>query len=188
MERTIEGIDQTALHTANNNKCTTTTSDHGLPLDQAKAFIDSIDLSLVVKRLIKVEKGWSRKEALAATKQYRNFLFLKKKYGHEHKLPPSVDIDEVWHAHVLHTQAYFQCCTQLYGHYLHHTPHIAQDASSLIEFNSLFDTTQTLYHKEFSEYIYAIRKPSIGARLYKMMRFVRRLLRPTPLIKNEVNA
>ena len=53
------------------------------PLDQAKAMIDSADLFPVFDRLVHID-GWSKKSALTAIEQYRNFLYLKKKYGSEH--------------------------------------------------------------------------------------------------------
>ena len=68
----------------------------GLPLEQAKEFIDNIDLTLVIERLVKVDGGWTKNEALEAAEQYRRFLYLKKKYANHHKFPPSYDIDEVW--------------------------------------------------------------------------------------------
>ena len=72
-------------------------------LQQAKQFIDSYDLSEVIDRLVIVEK-WKEKHAIAACQQYRNFLYLKMKYGHQYELPPSYDMDEAWHAHILHTE------------------------------------------------------------------------------------
>lgn len=133
----------------------------GLPLEQAKEFIDNIDLTLVIERLVKVDGGWTKKEALEAAEQYRRFLYLKKKYANHHKFPPSYDIDEVWHAHVLHTKDYIDCCHQLYGCYLHHTPHMAQEASSIEELEKMFATTQALYSKEYGEYLYAVKRTGI---------------------------
>ncbi|QLH43881.1 MAG: hypothetical protein HWD59_15100 [Coxiellaceae bacterium] len=37
-------------------------------------------------------------------------------------MAPSRDIDEIWHAHILHTQDYTEFCEKLFGFYLHHCP------------------------------------------------------------------
>jgi len=129
----------------------------GMGLEQAREFISSADLNAVVERLIHVD-GWSKKSANQAIIQYRNFLFLKKKYGHQHTLPPSYEIDEVWHAHVLHTKDYFNFCEAVFGEYLHHHPHSTQEASSIQELESLFKITQMLHQKEFGEPIYRIKR------------------------------
>lgn len=126
-------------------------------LAQAKALIDAADLQPVLDRLVSIE-GWSPSEATAVIKQYRNYLFLRKKYPQEN-LPPSKDIDEAWHAHVLHTEDYRNFCRQVFSNeadqYLDHHPHIAKEGS-VESLNKLFERTQALYREEFGEYIYQI--------------------------------
>jgi len=126
-------------------------------LEHAKNIIYSTDLQPVIDRLVKIEK-WSKKDAEEVTKQYRNYLFLKKKYP-EHNLPPSKDIDEAWHAHVLHTKDYREFCKQAFSNkkdqYLDHHPHIAKEGS-MERLNQLFEKTQNLYRQEFGEYLYQI--------------------------------
>jgi len=127
-------------------------------LHKAKQLIDSVDLSQVIERLVLIDK-WKRKDAIAACAQYRNYLYLKKKYGHEYELPPSWDIDEAWHAHILHTEDYVNFCDQAFGHYLHHHPHSKQGTLSTKQLTELFETqTQKLYKKEFGEYLYAVQR------------------------------
>lgn len=120
--------------------------------------INNTDLSATVERLVKINK-WSKKEAVEASHQYRNFLFLKKKYGHQYSLPPSIDIDEVWHAHILHTEDYYAFCEQVFGGFLHHHPHHGKNGE--ISDQTLFETfekqTQRFYLQEFGEPIYAVR-------------------------------
>lgn len=122
-------------------------------LEQIKQDINNSNLSYLVDYLINI-KRWSRREALDATQQYRNFVFLHRKYK-DTTLPPSRDIDEVWHAHILHSQEYHEFCNLIFGEYWHHNP----DANgSLEEYQALFDqNTQELYKKEFGDYIYDIR-------------------------------
>ncbi|MBY0544084.1 MAG: glycine-rich domain-containing protein-like [Gammaproteobacteria bacterium] len=117
----------------------------------------SLDLSTVLDRLVNVE-NWHTKAAQTAIMQYRNFLILKKKYGDHYILPPSHEIDEVWHAHILHTEEYSSFCTKIYGCFLHHHPHLGKEARSLNELTQLFEQTQALYYQEFGGYIEAISK------------------------------
>lgn len=126
-------------------------------LDQVKHIIDSLDLQSVIDRLTRVEK-WPEEEAVAVVKQYRRYLFLRKKYPNQ-VLPPSKEIDEAWHAHILHTRAYRRFCKQVFDHteeqFLDHNP--AEDEQSAAQFSQFFKQTQALYKKEFGEHIYQIR-------------------------------
>ncbi len=126
-------------------------------LEKAKNAIYSVDLQSVIDRLVKIER-WSRVEAEETVKQYRNYLFLRKKYP-DYSLPPSKDIDEAWHAHILHTQEYRSFCKQAFSEkedqYLDHHPHTTK-AGTTNKLNQLFEQTQNLYRKEFGDYIYEI--------------------------------
>ncbi|MBS0350403.1 MAG: glycine-rich domain-containing protein-like [Proteobacteria bacterium] len=130
-------------------------------LDISKNLIYNANLTSTIERLIKVEK-WSKDEALEAVKQYRNFLFLKRKYGDSHVLPPSYDMDEVWHAHILHTKEYCDFCEEVFGSYLHHHPHhgIKNEITDKDISFAFENETQRLYFAEFGEYIYAVKPPS----------------------------
>jgi len=52
---------------------------------EKKLFIQPTCSQLLIAWL---RKHWSRREAVQATEQYRNYLFLRKKYP-EYDLPPS---------------------------------------------------------------------------------------------------
>lgn len=123
---------------------------------ECKQRIDDMDLSPVVDRMIQVYR-WKKKYAFIVMEQYKNFLFLKWKYGNNYLLPPSVEIDEFWHNHILHTQNYYQDCLKLFGEYLHHHPQ-HKDAQSITkrELEWRFENeTQRFYQLEFGDYIYA---------------------------------
>ena len=126
-------------------------------LEAAKQAIYAVDLSSVINRLVNIEK-WKKQDAEAGTQQYRNYLFLRKKYP-DLNLPPSKDIDEVWHAHILHTEEYRDFCKKAFydqpDHYLDHHPHLAKEGS-MNRLKQLFEKTQDLYREEFGEYIYQI--------------------------------
>ncbi len=130
-------------------------------LEETKKIINKLDLRSVVKRLITVEQ-WSEEDALAVVKQYRNYLFLRKKYP-KWLLPPSKDIDEAWHAHILHTRDYRDFCRLIFSdteeQFLDHNP--AVDEQNSEDYDKLFEQTQQLYKEEFGEYIYQVRGLSI---------------------------
>ena len=70
-------------------------------------------------------------------------------------LPPSEDIDEFWHYHILDTKKYHQDCFKIFGCYRHHNPYFGfgDNKPALME---AFADTLTLYIKEFAEELYAI--------------------------------
>ncbi len=158
-------------------------------LDISKKLIDEADLTSTIERLVKVEK-WSKKQALEAVKQYRNFLFLKRKYGHQHILPPSYDIDEVWHAHILHTKEYFDFCEGVFGSYLHHHPHHGKnneitdkDLSSVFE-----DETQKFYFVEFGEYIQAIKPLPLFFIIKRVIEHFKKFIKGQKLVSTSVES
>lgn len=128
--------------------------------------IQTEPLTSTINRLLMID-GWSPKHIPEAIKQYRNYIFLIRKWGHQYKLPPSVDIDDVWHAHILHTREYTEFCNTIFGHYLHHDPHTEGDfKTAKIKLQTVFEEeTQMLYYQEFGDYIYTVRNPS----LFKMI-------------------
>lgn len=132
-------------------------------LELVKADILNLNLSYLTDYLI-YNKQWDRSEAIEAILQYKRFVFLMKKYeGIE--LPPSVDIDEVWHAHILHTKEYFEFSKEYFGKYLHHNPGKMGNLKTYLErkqyaesYQKKFDQyTQGLYQQEFGEKITTIR-------------------------------
>lgn len=46
---------------------------------------------------------------------------------------PTVDIDDVWHLHVLDTSRYMKDCEAIFGEYLHHTPVLPFDCNDVDE-------------------------------------------------------
>lgn len=126
-------------------------------LSEIRNIIESLDLIPIINRMVKVN-GWTEKQARTAASQYKNFLFLKKKYGSEYTLPPSEDIDEFWHNHILDTQKYHADCEAIFGRYLHHYPYFGIDGkTNTQDLNNAFNTTQELYNQEFGDYIYEVR-------------------------------
>ena len=132
---------------------------HPATLQDAKSYIASIDFSMIIEKMVRVD-GWLKKDALKTCQLYRNFLFLKRKYGKEGvNLPPSLDVDEFWHYHILDSEKYRKDCLAIFGEYLHHYPYFGIDTTTnRDDLNAAFQTVQNLHFKEFGEYIILTRK------------------------------
>ena len=86
------------------------------------AFSGELDLVPIKYKLMR-EKGWTAERADRTEKQYRAFLFLALRQNGL-SLVPSLDIDEMWHAHILDTRKYMSDCARFLGEYLHHYPYL----------------------------------------------------------------
>ncbi|OGT34009.1 MAG: hypothetical protein A3C44_07735 [Gammaproteobacteria bacterium RIFCSPHIGHO2_02_FULL_39_13] len=136
----------------------TSTEKHIPTVEAAKAYIDAIDFSMVVDKIVKTKK-WKKADVLKICELYRHFLFLKKKYQQDClQLPPSEEIDEFWHNHILDTKKYHQDCENIFGTYFHHYPYFGIDGKTTMhDLNNAFEKTQELHKKEFGDYIYNVR-------------------------------
>ncbi len=132
-------------------------SDRSSSLEQAHHYIYSIDFSMIIEKMVK-NGGWRMSDALATAKLYCNFLYLNKKYPSDAILPPSEDIDEFWHYHILDTRKYLIDCDAIFGNYLHHYPYLIVDHHlNHADLNQAFEVTQHLHQIEFGEPIFATR-------------------------------
>ena len=135
-------------------------------LEQAKAYIDAIDFSMIADKMVKT-KGRKKRHVLQICTLYRHFLFLKKKYGMDDvKLPPSEEIDEFWHNHILDTKKYRIDFEQIFGFYLDHYPYLGIDGKTTWDdLRKFFETTQELHSQEFGSYI-----PDVRFSLFKRLK------------------
>ena len=112
--------------------------------------IKDLDLSYLEKRLMR-EVHWTQSEAQEAVRAYKNFLILIYKYPKAGVVPTS-EIDEVWHAHILHTKEYTRDCHAIFGRYVHHAPFQEhENVSARNKMKDLLARTHVLYAKEFQE-------------------------------------
>lgn len=133
--------------------------------EQVKSLINNLDLSMVARNMV-IKHGWLKSEVEEAEKLYRNFLFLQFKYPDE-KLPPSEDIDEFWHNHILDTARYRRDCEHIFGHYLDHYPYFGIDGkSNQDDLDKAFNRTQELHQQEFGFLITGVRYTSLS-RLFR---------------------
>lgn len=129
-------------------------------IDKSKDYINAIDFSMIIEKMIRMD-GWLKKDAEDTCRFYRNFLFLKKKYGAEFvNLPPSLDIDEFWHYHILDTNKYIEDCNIIYGYYLHHHPtyYGKEGLAKLERLKASFEELQKVHYREFGYFIQATRE------------------------------
>ena len=77
-----------------------------------------IDLKRVFDRLVH-KLDFTEDRAEDAINGYRQYLYLVNTVGN---LTPSEDVDEAWHAHVLHLPAYFRDCMSAFGRVIWHIP------------------------------------------------------------------
>lgn len=96
-----------------------------LQLAEARGFIEEMDLSGIRDKLIASEPeglGWSDAKADFVLQNYRDWLFLRRKHEDE-PMPPTFQIDEVWHLHILDTRAYRRHSGSIFGYMLDHNPY-----------------------------------------------------------------
>ena len=75
----------------------------------------------IVHKLMQ-ENLWTEEYTRRVMMEYKRFVFLAMYAGHQ--VTPSIDVDIVWHAHILYTKDYFDefCGKVLNGYVLHHGP------------------------------------------------------------------
>jgi len=130
-------------------------------LEESKKAINALDFTMIKKKLTHPEPDpniailWTDEAFDEAVIYYKNFLWLLRKYHDEYEnIPPSIEIDEIWHHHILDTTKYHKDMNAIFGTYLHHFPYFGmrsdEDKKNL---EDSFILTQSLYLKEFGESI-----------------------------------
>ena len=108
------------------------------------SFVKAFDLTPVKYKLVK-EQDWTLERAELVEAQYKAFLFLLgTKDGRF--FVPTLDIDEMWHTHILDTRKYMDDCASLFGEYIHHYPYLGlKDGEDEVRAKKLFaETCETL--------------------------------------------
>jgi uncharacterized protein (TIGR04222 family) len=93
--------------------------------------------------------GWSRPFASRAIEEYRKFVFLA--LVADHQVTPSDQVDQVWHLHLIFSEAYWNdFCPRVLGRPLHHQPtRGAQEERD--RFLHLYRATIHTYRRHFGE-------------------------------------
>ena len=93
--------------------------------------------------------GWSRPFALGAIEEYRKFVFLA--LVADHPVTPSDQVDQVWHLHLLFSDAYWNdFCPRVLGRPLHHHP-TKGGQEERDRFHGLYRATISSYRQHFGE-------------------------------------
>jgi Glycine-rich domain-containing protein-like len=121
-------------------------------LDGAWAHIEAIDLSNVRRKL--ANPRWGRplpgKVLDHAIRDYRRFLYLMRKHPGR-PFSPTLDIDLVWHEHILDTVPYWSDSAAVFGRYLHHMPGKPGAGDAGPPLREGMENTRSLYLQEFGE-------------------------------------
>ena len=79
--------------------------------------------------------------------QYRQYMFLIALGQFKSMSVPSDAVDQIWHAHILHTVHYADFCQNVAGHFVHHNPF--GDNTSQMErqgaVKALFQASHTIF-------------------------------------------
>lgn len=121
---------------------------------QVKNQLELMNLEPIIIKILDKEDGmgWSLSKAQVVSTAYKRFLFLCWKYGNDHTIVPSSDVDKFWHHHILDTRKYLNDCMEIFGHFIHHFPYFGMrgpdDAQNL---QLCFETTKQLLRTEFPD-------------------------------------
>lgn len=106
--------------------------------------IDQMDLEPIKFKLIK-EEGWNLARCERVELCYKGFLKLILLCPDEISVP-SIDIDEMWHTHILDTRKYMTDCHAIFGEYIHHYPYLGlKDEADAAELEKRFAETRQRY-------------------------------------------
>jgi len=123
-------------------------------LEDVKKYVFNMDMSMIFRKMTdEIWAGeigilWEVEDAEYAINQYRQYLYLVKKY--ETNIAPTIAVDAVWHNHILDTRKYIKDCQIIFGHYLHHYPYFgSRGDEDRRQLEISFENTERLFLKEF---------------------------------------
>lgn len=105
-------------------------------------------LSAPVNYLIQ-RKGFDPEQVKGMEHEYRRYLAIVAAHPGE-KLPISSKVDELWHAHILHTKDYVNCTQALAGRLIGHVPTKSEDERQSLE-GYYINGTLKRYREMFGE-------------------------------------
>src|SRR5688572_27104267 len=94
------------------------------------------------------ENGWSRRYTARVLAEYRRFLWLAKTA--RRSVTPSEAVDQVWHLHILHTEAYRSFCSRILRFQLDHGPSRG-GPEERARFRRDYEQTLASYEREFGQ-------------------------------------
>jgi hypothetical protein len=108
-----------------------------------------LDLKPIAAQLMHSQPQRSSKSIIRAIADYLEFLYLVDRHPH-FRLVPTVEVDQVWHHHILDTRKYAEDCQILFGKFIHHSAHAGNRSEEhrLAQLKA-FALTQALYRHYF---------------------------------------
>ena len=123
------------------------------PTEQVIAAIQALDLEPVKVRMMDPVRGegWTREHADSIETTYKNFLTMLVKHPDDAEdIALSEDTDEFWHTHILQTIKYADDCQEVFGNFLHHSPHLEDITPAYLEKkDASVEKTRQIYEREF---------------------------------------
>jgi len=123
-------------------------------LEDVKNYIFNMDMSMIFFKMTNEESAgelgllWEEEDAKYAIEQYRQYLYLLRKYDSD--ISPTLAIDAVWHNHILDTRKYVEDCQIIFGYYLHHFPYFgSRSTEDRRQLEKAFSNTVNLFKQEF---------------------------------------
>ena len=122
-------------------------------IEAAMSLINSLDLTMVKKKLMDEEEGqgWDEEYTNYVELRYKRYLCMLM-LNEKGSIVPTKNIDIFWHQHILDTRAYAKDCQTIMGKFIHHFPYFGmrseQDAQDLLD---SFEETKIFYSTLFGE-------------------------------------
>ncbi|MEX1258133.1 MAG: hypothetical protein WEG36_11000 [Gemmatimonadota bacterium] len=120
--------------------------------EELRSRIEALDLDCIKFKLMHPTegRGLSREEADHLEILYRRFLFMA--VSGENPFMPTMEIDEVWHAHILDTAKYREDCEAAFGFILDHFPYFGlRGEEDMLNMVRLFMDSCRRYEQEYGE-------------------------------------
>ena len=108
--------------------------------------IDDVTSEFKFSDRLASENLWSKEYALRCIEEYKKFMTL----AATHVVTPSVQVDEVWHLHMIYTRSYKEFC-ELLGVFIHHGPTKGGEQENTKYINQ-YERTLELYKEHFGDY------------------------------------
>ena len=110
-----------------------------------KNSILSYKLPVEILERVRKQNLWTMEYTERVAEEYLRFMFLATK----NYVVPSLEVDEIWHAHLLFSRDYSTFCKEFLQRTIHHGP--STTLASISDDKEMYATTKRLYFMYFSE-------------------------------------
>jgi hypothetical protein len=85
--------------------------------------------AIAVSHLAAIKQGWSEAYRKSVLEQY--VMYLDRAFDGSVD-SPALDVDALWHEHMLHSTSYVRFCQARYGRYIHHEPRLDHETAATL--------------------------------------------------------